>query len=346
MIRDMHDFEFQGLPWNVTFGVRAVNRLPQILARLGLQRVLILATPGRTRQVVMLQTVLGKSTAGLFAGAALHVPSGVVEAAVRAANESGADCTVSIGGGSTTGLGKLLRKEAGLPQIAIPTTYAGSEMTPIWGVTTANMKRTGRDPQVLPVAVIYDPDLLVALPPAVAAPSALNALAQAIANISTNPVVGMVAREAIRVLAGGLPRVMHDNGDVEAHAVMLQGACLAGAALGLGRSGLHHRLCHLLGGMYNLPHAETHAIILPHSVAHTARTAPGDAALIAAALGAEDAAAQVYGLLKKFCPRHSLQALGLSGRDVEQAIAAFDGDRDSAEGARKIMQDALAGGPP
>ncbi len=346
MMTTMQDFELHGLPWNVRFGAGAVRRLPQILGQFGLRRALVLSTPGRTRHAGMVQSVLGNAAAGLFPGAAVHVPSGIVEEACRVATGCGADCTVSIGGGSTTGLGKLLRKEAGLPQIAIPTTYAGSEMTPIWGVTTANVKQTGRDPQVLPVAVIYDPELLLSLPPAIAGPSALNAMAQAIANISTNPVVGLLAHEAIRVLSQGLPRIMNDNHNIEAHAAMLHGACLAGASLGLGRSSLHHRICHILGGMYNLPHAETHAVILPYSVAHAARSAPEDAALIAAALGAGDAATQLYGLLKNSCPRHSLQALGLSERDVDQAMTAAVWDAHDADHVRRILLDALAGGPP
>ena len=346
MMTTMKDFEFQGLPWNVVFGGGAIRRLPQILGQFGLQRALLLSTPGRSRHAGLLQSVLGNSAAGLFAGAAVHVPSGVVEAARRAANDCRADCTVSIGGGSTTGLGKLLRKEAGLPQIAIPTTFAGSEMTPIWGVTTANVKRTGRDSQVLPVAVIYDPELLRSLPPAVAGPSAMNALAQAVANVSTNPITGLMAREAIRVLAGGLPRVMHDLNNVEAQAVMLHGACLAGAALGLGRTGLHHRLCHALGGMYNLPHAETHAVILPYSVAHAARVAPGEVALVAAALGVDDAAMQLHRFVQAYCPRHSLRALGLAEPDVDRVVAEGVPDAANRDDVRKLLLDALAGGSP
>ncbi len=346
MIGGMKNFELQGLPWNVIFGAGAVRRLPQILEQKGLRRALILSTPGRTQHAGLLQSVMGSSAAGLFTGAAVHVPTGVVEEAGRAARACAADCTVSIGGGSTTGLGKLLRREVGLPQIAIPTTYAGSEMTPIWGETSGKTKRTGRDPQVLPVAVIYDPELLVTLPPAIAGPSALNAMAQAIANISTNPIVGLLAREAIRVLAKGLPRVMHDNRNVDAHAVMLHGACLAGAALGLGRSGLHHRLCHLLGGIYSLPHAETHAVILPYSVAQTARTAPEDAALIASVLGAGDAASHLYRFLKEFCPRHSLRALGLTDSEIEFAVAAAGVDAQASADMRRVLMEALAGNPP
>ncbi|MBI2993511.1 MAG: maleylacetate reductase [Gammaproteobacteria bacterium] len=345
----MKDFEFRGLPWNVTFGAGAVQSLPQILAMSGLRKALILSTPGRLRHVEMLGSLLGDSVAGTFAGAAVHVPAGVVAEAGRAARGSGADCTVSIGGGSTTGLGKRLRMEAGLPQIAIPTTYAGSEMTPIWGVTEGNVKSTGRDPRVLPIAVIYDPELLVSLPPAIAGPSALNAMAQAIANVSTNPVVGLLAREAIRVLAQGLPRVMDHIDNVEAHAVMLYGSCLAGAALGLGRSGLHHRICHVLGGLYNLPHAETHAVILPYSVAHTARTAPEDAVLIAAALGVSDPAAHLYEWMRRSSTKQSLRALGLSESNVDKAAAAVANGGNTgyaADEVLRLLRCAFAGRPP
>lgn len=352
MINFMKAFEFAGLPWNVIFGAGALARLPQILDRQGLRRALVLSTPGGQRHADKVKSAAGGSVAAGFAGAAVHVPAGVVTEAARVARESGADCTISIGGGSTTGLGKRLRLEIGLPQIAIPTTYAGSEMTPIWGVTEGGVKQTGRDPRALPVAVIYDPELLVSLPPRVAGPSAMNAMAQAIANIATNPPVGMLAREAIRVLARGLPRVMDHIDNVEAQAEMLLGACLAGAALGLGRSGLHHRICHLLGGMYNLPHAELHAVILPYSVAYIERTAPEQASLIAEALETSDAAAHVYGMMRRFTTKHSLEDLGLSATDMDQAAAlvtaaAADGGKEITEAAiRDLLASAHQGSAP
>jgi maleylacetate reductase len=346
MMEFMQPFELQGLPWNVHFAPGAIRRLPGILEQFGLRRALVLSTPGRTQQRALLSDVLGDTCAGAFAGAAVHVPSDVVAAALHAAAECRADCTVSIGGGSTTGLGKLLRREAGLPQVAIPMTYAGSEMTPIWGVSESGAKRTGREPRVLPVAVLYDPQLVAGLSPAIAGPSALNAMAQAIANVSTGPVPGLLAREALRVLAGGLPRVMEDAGNVESQAAMLLGACLAGAALGLGRSGLHHRVCHVLGGMYNLPHAELHAVILPHSVAGMARANSGDPMAVADALGASDPASHLYGMLKQYCPRHSLQALGLSAADVDAAADSVRADAIDADEARRVLRNAFTGGPP
>ena len=347
--KPMKNFDFRGLPWNVVFGAGALRRAPQILRESGFNRALILSTPGRTRQVESLRALLGVASAGTFERAAVHVPASVVAEARRAVDSTGADCTLSLGGGSTTGLGKLLRLEAGIPQIAIPTTYAGSEMTPIWGVTEGNVKRTGRDLRVLPIAVIYDPELLVSLPRGVAGPSALNAMAQAIANVQTNPLVGLIAREAIHVLASGLAAVMKRNDDIDAHSVMLYGSCLAGAALGLGRSGLHHRICHTLGGMYNLPHAETHAVILPYSVAFTARVAPDEAAAIAAALRVEVATARLHELMRLACEKHSLAALGLSESDLDAAAAAVvntpvPGPVAITHAAvRQLLQDAFEG---
>jgi len=343
----MQAFEFNGLPWKVMGGAGAVQRLPQVLGQAGLARALILSTPGRATQVQQLRSILGASAVATFTDAALHVPAAVVAQALGVARDCGADCTVSIGGGSTTGLGKRLRLDAGLPHIAIPTTYAGSEMTPIWGLTDGAVKRTGRDPRVLPVAVIYDPELLLSLPPAVAGPSALNAMAQAIANVAANPMAAVLAREAIRVLASGLPRVMAASHDLEAQADMLHGACLAGAALGLGRSGLHHRICHVLGGRYNLPHAETHAVLLPYSVAGTMRNDAGEAALVGAALGAANPAQHLHDLVQRYCGRKSLHALGLPETELGDTAAAVaaQGSADAAL-VLEILRGAFTGHRP
>jgi alcohol dehydrogenase class IV len=346
MIAAMGAFEFQGLPWNVVFGRGSIRRLPSIVGQQRCRRALVLTTPGGARNMPALRSILGDVVAGAFAGAAVHVPRGVVAEALRAGQACGADCTISVGGGSTTGLGKMLRKEAGLPQFAVPTTYAGSEMTPFWGITDSGVKHTGRDAHVLPAAVIYDPELLAGLPPTIAGPSALNAMAQAVANISTNPIAGMLSREAIRVLAGALPRVMGDINNAGAHEDVLLGACLAGAALGVGRTGLHHRLCHALGGMFGLPHAETHAVILPYSVAFLSGSAREDADLVGAALGARDPAGHLYEMLHRFCPRHSLQALGLSMADIEAAADATAAESGHAEAARRLLRRAHAGEPP
>lgn len=351
----MKDFEFRAPPWNIVFGAGALKRTPQWLDQFGYRRPLILSTPRRGDQVAALETLLRGTAAGTFAHAAAHVPVETVEQALRSARDTNADCTISFGGGSTTGLGKLLRLRDGLPQIAIPTTYAGSEMTNIWGITENNVKQTGRAAGVLPVLVIYDPELLVPLPRSVAGPSALNAMAQAIANLpgfNDDPFPNVFAREAIVVLGRGLPRLLRATADLETCAELLYGASLAGAALCAGRTGLHHRICHVLGGMFNLPHADTHAVILPYSLALNRAAAPETMSLLAAAFGRPDAPLGAYELMKQACEKPSLQALGLSSRDLDRVVddvvatPVLNPAPVTAESVRGILEEALAGNPP
>jgi maleylacetate reductase len=349
----MKEFDFRAPPWQVVFGTGALARLPQLLRELGFSRPLILSTPGRRDQVGALARALGG--AATFLQAAPHVPIEVVEAARRGAREATADCTVSFGGGSTTGLGKALRLRDGLPQIAIPTTYAGSEMTNLWGITEKRVKRTGRDASVTPVLVIYDPELVLRLPLAVAGPSALNAVAQAAANLpgfNDDPIPNLYARAAVEVLGRGLPRLLNSPASAEVCAEILYGACLAGAALATGRTGLHHRLCHVLGGTFNLPHADTHAVILPYSLALNRDAAPEAMAMLSTAFGFPDAPLGAYRLMKQACAKPSLRALGLSEGDLERVVEAAVATPVSnpapvtAESVRGILGEALAGKPP
>jgi alcohol dehydrogenase class IV len=349
----MKEFDFRAPPCRIVFGTGALARLPQLLRELAFSRPLILSAPRRGDQVSALARALGG--AATFLQAAPHVPIEVVEAARRAAREATADCTVSVGGGSTTGLGKALRLRDGLPQIAIPTTYAGSEMTNLWGITENRVKRTGRDASVTPVLVIYDPELVLRLPLAIAGPSALNAVAQAAANLpgfNDGPIPNLYAREAIVVLGRALPRLLRDSARVETCAELLYGACLAGTALGTGRTGLHHRLCHVLGGTFNLPHADTHAVILPYSLAFNRAAAPEAMTLLAAAFGSPDAPLGAYGLMKQACAKPSLRALGLSEGDLDRVVEAAVATPVSnpapvtAESVRRILGEALGGNPP
>ena len=128
------------------------------------------------------------------------LPQTVIEA-VSEVERLGADCSLALGGGSTTGLGKVLALRLGLPNIVIPTSYAGSEMTNIWGMTEEGRKITGRDNIVLPTLTLYDPELTLSLPPAFAGPSGLNAMAQAVVNVAAdnvNLIVSLMALEAVR----------------------------------------------------------------------------------------------------------------------------------------------------
>jgi alcohol dehydrogenase class IV len=182
-----------------------------------------------------------------------------------------------VGGGSTTGLGKAIALATGLDQIVVPTTYAGSEMTPILGQTERGVKTTQRSPAILPEVVIYDVDLTLTLPPALTATSGLNAIAHAVEALyaqDRNPIVSLMAEEGIAALARSLPVLVDAASDLAARSDALYGAWLCGACLGAVGMALHHKLCHTLGGSFDLPHAETHAVVLPHAVAYNSAAAP------------------------------------------------------------------------
>ena len=230
----------------------------------------------------------------------MHVPVEVAQAAVSAARAKGADGLIAIGGGSTTGLAKAVALELNLPILAVPTTYAGSEMTPIWGLTEGGVKRTGKDTRVLPRTAIYDPELTLGLPAALSGVSGLNAIAhcvEALYSENANPLISIMAEEGIRALGRSLPVVVRDPGDIAARGDALYGAWLGGTVLGAVGMAIHHKLCHTLGGTFDLPHAETHAIVLPHATAYNAAAAPEAMKRICRALGVDDAPQGLYDLL-------------------------------------------------
>ncbi|MDE2394100.1 MAG: maleylacetate reductase, partial [Burkholderiales bacterium] len=287
----MNSFVYQAAPTRVVFGAGALQQLGAEIERLGARRALVLSTPGQRASAERVAQRLGERAAGIFAGAVMHVPIETARAARAEAARLGADCAVAIGGGSTTGLGKAIALESALPILAIPTTYAGSEMTPIWGLTEAGLKKTGRDARVLPRTVIYDPQLTLGLPYALTVTSAINAIAHAAEGLYAadgNPVTALMAEEGIRASAAALAPLQADAQDLAARADALYGAWLCGTVLGSVAMGLHHKLCHTLGGSFNLPHAEVHTVILPHALAYNAPAAPQAMARIARALGAAD----------------------------------------------------------
>ncbi len=316
------DFTYDQLPGRVVFGPGKLDQLEAEVARLGASRALVLCTPEQTAQAEAAAARLGARCAGLFAGAVMHVPIEVARAARAEAQRLGADCAVAIGGGSTIGLGKAIALESALPIIAVPTTYAGSEMTPIYGLTEAGVKKTGRDARVLPRVVIYDPLLTLGLPARIGGPSGINAIAHCVEALyaqDANPIISMLAEEGIRALAGSLPQVMRAPDDVAARSRALYGAWLAGAALGAVGMALHHKLCHTLGGSFNLPHAETHTIVLPHAVAYNSAAAPAAMARVAQALGAADAAQGLYDLAASLGAPLALKDIGMPEAGIARA---------------------------
>ena len=317
----MKSFVYNGLPARVVFGAGALAKLPEELDRLGAKRALVLSTPEQTSSAQQVAKALGARSAGIYDKAVMHVPIDIAEDARRVARELGADCCVTVGGGSTTGLGKAIALTSTLPILAVPTTYAGSEMTPIYGITEGGAKKTGRDVRVLPKTVIYDPALTLSLPPALSAASGMNAIAHAVEALYShegNPIVSLMAEEGIRALAHSLPTIIKSPRDADARAEALYGAWLCGIVLGSAGMALHHKLCHVLGGTYNLPHAETHSIVLPHAVRYN-QSASDAMKRIERALGADDAARGIYDLEQRLGLPLKLADIGMKESELERA---------------------------
>ena len=321
----MKDFVYNGQPSRVVFGPGSLAHLEREIDLLGAQRALVLSTPDQAAQAQMVADRLGSRAAGIFPRAVMHVPMETVREAREAAQRLGADCAIAIGGGSTTGLGKAIALDSGLPILAIPTTYAGSEMTPIYGITEAGLKKTGKDPRVLPRTVIYDPELTLTLPVAMSVTSGMNAIAHAAEGLyaqDSNPVMDLMAEEGIRAIAQALPAIRLRPDDVSARGDALYGAWLCGSVLGNVGMALHHKLCHTLGGSFNLPHAEVHTVVLPQAMAFNAGAAPEAMRRIERALGTTgrvSAAAGLFDLALHNGAPVALKDIGMREADLDQA---------------------------
>jgi maleylacetate reductase len=312
------NFTYVSLPTRVVFGAGSIRGLAAEVERLGAKRVLLISTPGRAQMVRGLAQ--GLAVAGVFDRAVMHTPVAVVEAAREEARRVNADCCVTVGGGSTIGFGKAIALSSSLPVVAVPTTYSGSEMTTIWGVSEGGAKKTGRDPKVLPRAVIYDPELTLDLPVAVSAASGMNAIAhcaEALYAHDGNPIISLMAEEGIRALAKSLSSVVARPKDVCSRSEALYGAWLAGMTISTTSVALHHKLCHVLGG-FGLPHAETHSIVLPHALAYNQAAATTAMARIEKALNAPSAPRGVYDLEKRLGLPMRLADIGMKEADLER----------------------------
>ncbi len=318
----MRDFVFDTRLPRTVFGAGSLRHLGREMDALGLKRALVLTTPGQRALGERVAAQLGAHAVGVFAEAAMHVPVETARAACAKASELDADCAVAIGGGSTTGLGKAIALDSGLPVIAVPTTYAGSEMTTMYGLTEAGAKRTGKDVRVLPRTVIYDPELSLGLPFAITVASSINAMAHAAEGLYApdgNPVIDVLAEEGIRTAAAALPRLQRDPRDVDARGDALVGAWLCGTVMGAITVGLHHKLCHTLGGTFNLPHAEVHTVVLPQALAYNASAAPEAMRRIARALGTATAPAGLFDLAQAHGAAMALRDIGMQPGDLDRA---------------------------
>jgi maleylacetate reductase len=306
-------------PQRVVFASGAVERLGEEVERLRSVRALVVATPGSgARLGARVVELLGPRAAGLHAEAVIHVPKAIAEGGLAAARERDADGLVAVGGGSAIGLAKAIARETGLPILAVPTTYSGSEATSIFGVTDGARKVTGRDIKVLPPTIIYDPDLTLGLPATVSAASGMNAIAHCVESFwadGRTPVTLALASEAMRRFAKALPAVVADGADRTARCECLVAAWLSGAVLSVS-NGLQHKLAHVLGGL-GLPHAETHAIILPHVTRFNLPAASDAKARLVEAVGGDDPAAALASMLKKFPVPQGLQDVGFDAAKVD-----------------------------
>jgi maleylacetate reductase len=318
----MKPFVYNAQAARVIFGSGTLARLPEEVERLGLTRVLVLATPQQVAQAEEIARQLEARAAGIHAGAVMHTPVEVTEAALKVVEGLKADGLVAVGGGSTTGLAKAIALRTDLPQIVAPSTYAGSEMTPILGETRNGVKTTLKSPKVLPEVVIYDVDLTLTLPVGLSGVSGMNAIAHAMEALyaqDANPIISLIAQEGIQALARALPIIADSPHDREARTGALYGAWLCGLCLGSVGMALHHKLCHTMGGLFDLPHAETHTIVLPHAAAYNAPSVPGAMDIVARALGAHDAATGLYDLAARIGAPRGLKSLGMPSDGIDRA---------------------------
>uniref|UniRef100_UPI003570DA18 maleylacetate reductase n=1 Tax=Marinobacterium nitratireducens TaxID=518897 RepID=UPI003570DA18 len=318
------DFHYQINPGRIIFGAGKLAQAKAEAEALGMRRVLVLSTPQQRPLAEDLAARLGDIAVGIYDQAVMHVPVETVADVMGVARKFEVDGCAAIGGGSTIGLAKAIALETDLPILAIPTTYAGSEMTPVWGLTRDGLKTTGRDTRVLPKTVIYDPELTLELPDFISGPSGMNAIAHCVEGLysqSQNPVTSLMAEEGIRALAQSLPVVVRTPGDIEARAQALYGAWLAGTVLGTVGMAIHHKLCHTLGGSFNLPHAEVHTVVIPQATAFNQAHAPKAMAAIGRALGvkAEDAAPALFDLALSLGAPVALKDIGMKESDLEKA---------------------------
>lgn len=347
-------FTFPGLRSRVVFGRGTIDQVPAEIERLGRARALVLSTPHQRGDAEALERRLAGSAAGVFCEAAMHTPVEVTERALQAFKAAGADCVVSLGGGSTTGLGKAIALRTGADQVVVPTTYAGSEMTDILGETAEGRKTTRRDPAILPETVVYDVDLTHRLPVSMSVASGLNAMAHAAEALyapDRNPVITLMAAEAFRAMMAALPRILRDPGEGEGREQALYGAWLCGAALGGSTMALHHKICHVLGGSFDTPHAQTHAVMLPHTIGFNASAAGDALAPITETFGAPPGVA-LFDFAASLGAPARLRDLGLAEADLDRAAeialaSPYSNPRPfTREDIRRLLQDAWEGARP
>jgi len=323
----MDSFEYNVNAIRVIFGSGSIANLPTEITKLKCSAPLLLLTPRQASHSDKFKTVLEDGSvdlAGVFPNATMHTPTHITEQAVQMLKDTSADCVVSVGGGSVIGLGKAVSIRTGVPHLTIPTTFSGSEMTPILGETNQGRKTTRSDKAILPATVIYDVDLTMSLPPPTCVVSGVNAIAHAIEALyakNTNPIISLLACDGVKALAESLPQIVSEPSSRPARERALYGAWLCGTCLGSTSMALHHKLCHTLGGSFGLKHAETHTIVLPHALSYNAPAIPELMAKLATLFpdSQGDALRGLDSLLGKLDAPRALKDLGMEEKDIDKA---------------------------
>lgn len=320
----MKAFLYEAQPSRVIFGKGSLKEVSTEIKALGSKKAMVISTPDQESLAQEVAELLGSLCVGVHAKAIQHVPMESVEKSLERVQELQVDGLVAVGGGSSIGLAKAIALKTSLPILAIPTTYAGSEMTPIWGITENGLKKTGKDMVVKPKTVIYDAKLTVTLPAGLTVTSGMNAIAHCVEALyaeNANPIISLLAEDGIRALARSLPKILADANDLDARSDAQYGCWLGGVSLGSVGMAMHHKLCHTLGGSYNLPHAETHTVILPQVIAYNESHAPEAVKAIARALGTDgsDVAGCLFDLIKSLGVPTSLAEIGMKEEDLDQA---------------------------
>jgi maleylacetate reductase len=348
----MYTFTYDQPASRVLFGVGTFAKLREEVERLGLKRPLFISTPGRRGDVEQAARDLGGMEAAVYAEAVMHVPIATIAAALEAAKAHQADSIIAFGGGSAIDLSKAVALQLDLPSVAVPMTYGGSEVTPFYGYTEDGIKKGKRDRRMLPKTVLYDPALTVSLPGHVSGPSGINAIAHCVEGLyakNANPIMSLLAAEGIRALAASLPVVIREPGNLDARSGALYGAWLAGVVLGSVGMAVHHNISHVLGGTFNLPHANVHTIVLPHAMAFNREAAPEAMRIAAEALGAADAAQGVYDLAVRIGAPVALKSIGMPEDGLDRAAKLvcehpYDNPRPvEYAGVRELLENAYRG---
>lgn len=349
------EFVYNANPSRVIFGPGSRAKVGEELERLGIKRAIVLSTPEQSALAADIAKAIGGRAGIMYPGAVQHTPTEVTESALMAVSSVRADGCLAIGGGSTTGLAKAIAYRTDLPQVVVPTTFAGSEMTPILGQTEAGRKTTITDPKILPETVIYDPELTVTMPSFISGPSGMNAIAHSVEALyakDRNPIISMMAEASITALGDALPTLMEKPTDLDAHSKALYGAWLAGVCLGAVGMAIHHKICHTLGGTFNLNHADIHALMIPYTSAYNRDAAPEAMAAIARALDTQDGPQGIYQLTQKAASKRSLAEMGLTEADLDKAAEIalqnpyYNPRPVTREGVREMLQAAFEGRAP